>query len=366
MNNKKVIVKNNSSALRYTLLFAKFFVLNLFLMLLFPLAIYLLGYEEFWEINVIIIVMLLFMSLIEFVIALIFLVISSRREIILQENDKILFWKSPKNIEVTLSGQVNAGNIIFQNSNDTFSSAIGAILAINGIKEAYDSMKEYRDFGKITNYELKDLLKNPYLNYKYFENCKIIKDTDSFTLYSGNMLKKDGTFLQKNFKIKKDFYNKNIKNLNLFLNILIYVLFILFSIFNIKSNITKQNNLLNNFTTELSKFQIEEKNNFANTIYFESSDSHIIISYKIDRIDDFSITTTNTDLGRIKKIIEIIYNDEEAVNWLITNITNNLNDLKATKTQKTSELGSDKYFYCTRTYYNEQNDIEIYLSASIF
>ena len=43
MNNRKVMIKNNNSALRYALLSGKLFLLNLFLMLLFPLIIYLLG-----------------------------------------------------------------------------------------------------------------------------------------------------------------------------------------------------------------------------------------------------------------------------------------------------------------------------------
>ena len=366
MNNRKVMIKNNNSALRYALLSGKLFLLNLFLIVLFPLIIYLLGYEKFWNINIIIIMILLFVSLIEFVVALIFWILSSKREIVLQENDKILLWKAPKNIDITTSGQVNIGNIIFQNSNDAFSSVIGAILATNGVKEAYDSMKEYRDLGKITNYELKDLLKNPYLNYKYYENCKIIKDTNSFTLYSGNMLKKDGTFSQINFKIKKDYYNKNIKSLNIFLNLLIYVLIIILSILNINNNMTKESNFLNDINVKLNEFQIEKVNNIGNTNYYESSDFDINISYKIDSIKDFSVTTTNTDLGRIREIAEIIYNDEETINWYITNITTNLNNLMATKTEQFSEWKSTKFYYNTRIYYNEQNRIEIYFSAKIY
>ena len=366
MNNRKVMIKNNNSALRYALLSGKLFLLNLFLMLLFPLIIYLLGYEKYWNINALIIVILLLMSIINFAIALIFGILSSKREIVLQENDKILFWKAPKNIDITTSGQVNIGNVIFQNSNDAFSSVIGAILATNGVKEAYDFMKEYRDLGKITNYELKDLLKNPYLNYKYYENCKIIKDTNSFTLYSGNMLKKDGTFSQINFKIKKDYYNKNIKSLNIFLNLLIYVLIIILSILNINNNMTKESNFLNDINVKLNEFQIEKVNNIGNTNYYESSDFDINISYKIDSIKDFSVTTTNTDLGRIREIAEIIYNDEETINWYITNIITNMNNLITTKTEQFSEWKSTKFYYNTRIYYNEQNRIEIYFSAKIY
>ena len=366
MDNRKVMIKNNNSAIKYALLFGKLFLLNLFLMILFPLIIYLLGYEKYWSINVSIIVILLLMSIINFVIALIFGILSSKREIVLQENDKILFWKAPKNIDITISGQVNIGNVIFQNSNDAFSSTIGAILAVNGVKEAYDSMKEYRDLGKVTNYEMGYLIKNPYLNYKYYENCKVMKDTNSFTLYSGNILKKDGTFSQINFKIKKDYYNKNIQNLNLFLNLLIYILIIVLSILNINNNMTKESNFLNNINEKLNEFQIEEVNNIGNTNYYESSDFDINISYKIDTIKDFSVTTMNTNLEKIEEILEVIYNDKETINWFITNITTNLNSLIITKTEQASEWKSPQFYYNTRVYYNEQNTIEIYFSAKLY
>lgn len=366
MNNRKVSIINNTNAVKYSLIFMKFCILNIFLILLFPLIIYLIGYENYWDNRGLFIIIILAVIILDIIGALIFFVLASKRIVVLQENDKILFWKIPKKININASGQVNVGNVIMQNSDDAFSSIIGLILVTNGVKEAYNSIQENRDLGKITNYEMKDLLRHPYLKSKYYENCKVIKDTKSFTLYSGDALKKDGTFFKNCFKIKKDYDNKKIKYLKIIFNILVYILIIALTFLNINKNMTKEYNFLNDLNIKLSEFQIEKVTDIGNTNFYESSDFDINISYKYDSIKDFSITTTNTDLEKIEEIIKVIYDDKEMIQWFVTNITSNLNNLMVTNAEQFSECKEVDYYYNNRVSYNEQNVIEIYFSAMIY
>ena len=206
MDNREVYVGSNPRIRKWFVAFGISLALDLIFMLIFPLTVFLLGYEEFssndW------LPILLVITVVDCIGFCIYMGIEflSQNKAILKENDKVLILKTPKIINVTSADKVMVGNILYNNSNDIFSAVIGACLVANGMHESYQSINHDPNVDSLKDIQLKDILSLP-LDYTYYENCQIIDQNKKYSLYSAKVLKKDGSFQNTKFKIP-NYYRK--------------------------------------------------------------------------------------------------------------------------------------------------------------
>ena len=206
MDNREVYVGSNPKISQWYTVFRISVALDLIFMLIFPLTVFLLGYEDFssndW------LPILLVITAVDCIGFCIYMGIAflSKNKAILKENDKVLILEIPKNISVASADKVMVGNILYNNSNDIFSAVIGACLVANGMHESYQSINHDPNVDSLKDIQLKDILSLP-LDYTYYENCQIIEQNKKYSLYSAKVLKKDGSFQNTKFKIP-NYYRK--------------------------------------------------------------------------------------------------------------------------------------------------------------
>lgn len=207
MNNREVLVSNDTKYSSYFKVFTISIALDLIFLLIFPLTIMLLGYEEFSNYDWISLwLIILIIDIIGFILSMC-IVFLSKNTVILKEEDKILFLKIPKSINISSSNQVMIGNVVYQNSDNLFSSIIGATMVFSGLKNGYQDSTQNVNTKQFQEFNIEDILSNPFIDYKYYENCKLIEQNKSYSLYSAKLRKKDGTLMDTKFKIE-NYYKK--------------------------------------------------------------------------------------------------------------------------------------------------------------
>lgn len=157
----------------------------------------------------------------------------------------------------------------------------------------------------------------------------------------------------------------------LIINLFVFTFIIVQSIFNININMEKQKNYVGSINTELEKLGYIQNDSLNNktSLWYKKDDNRIHLDYSINKIKNLSVTVNvlnETEISEIMEIVKIFYNDNDCLNWISDNLSQNMQQLVLTNEKQDSRLLTSDFYYFVSTEFNDKSNIEVYISITLF